>query len=70
MSKIAPSTFLSGIIGTQVNVKLHNGVSYIGKLQSIDGFMNVVMDSASEYVGGNASGAKYGDVFIRGNNGM
>lgn len=67
--KTNPSKFLSGIIGTQVNVKLHNGVSYIGNLQSIDGYMNIVMESSAEYVNGTASGTKYGDVFIRGNNG-
>lgn len=68
--KTAPSKFLSGIIGSQVNVKLHNGVSYIGNLQSIDGYMNIVMESSAEYVNGSASGSKYNDVFIRGNNGM
>lgn len=70
MTKTNPSTFLSGIIGSQVNVKLHNGVAYVGTLQSIDGFMNIVLASGAEYVNGVANGVKYGDVFIRGNNGM
>lgn len=67
--KTEPSKFLSNIIGSSVRVKLHNGVSYLGNLQSIDGYMNIVLDSTVENVGG-ANGAKYGDVFIRGNNGM
>lgn len=32
--------------------------------------MNIVMESSAEYVNGSASGSKYNDVFIRGNNGM
>lgn len=67
--KTEPSKFLSNIIGSAVRVKLHSGVSYSGNLQSIDGYMNIVLDSTVENVGG-ANGAKYGDVFIRGNNGM
>lgn len=66
--KTAPSTFLTGILGNRVSVKLNNGVDYLGKLQSIDGYMNIVMDACEEFVNGKASGAKYGDVFIRGNN--
>lgn len=70
ITKTDPSKFLSGIIGAQVNVKLHNGLTYVGSLQSIDGFMNIVLTSGAEYVNGVANGVKYGDVFIRGNNGM
>lgn len=64
-----PSSFLSGIVGSSVVVKLHNGVKYSGNLQSIDGYMNIVLDEAKELIG-ETSGRKYGDVFIRGNNGM
>ena len=64
-----PSVFLSEIIGSSVTVRLHNGVEYFGDLQSIDGYMNIVLDKAKEYVGGVEGGRNYGDVFIRGNNG-
>lgn len=67
--KTDPSKFLSGIIGSSVCVKLHNGVEYKGNLQTIDGFMNVVLDEGKETVNGKVT-KKYGDVFIRGNNGM
>lgn len=67
--KTDPSNFLSTIIGSAVHVKLHNGVKYAGNLQSIDGYMNIVLDEAKELVGEKQSRA-YGDVFIRGNNGM
>ena len=67
--KTDPSVFLSNIIGSLVNVKLHNGVEYSGNLQSIDGYMNIVLDETKEFVGGKEK-RSYGDVFIRGNNGM
>lgn len=69
-AKTDPSQFLSDIIGSSVSVKLHNGVEYHGNLQSIDGYMNVVLEETAELVAGQPLGKKYGDVFIRGNNGM
>lgn len=67
--KTDPTKFLSTIIGSMVVVKLHNGVEYQGNLQSIDGYMNVVLDAAKEVIN-EVAGKVYGDVFIRGNNGM
>lgn len=69
-TKTDPSKFLSAIIGSSVTVKLHNGVEYVGNLQSIDGYMNIVLDETKEYFGGQELKRSYGDVFIRGNNGM
>lgn len=66
--KLDSSKFLSEIIGNAVTVKLHNGVEYLGKLQSIDGYMNIVLDETREVINGNV-GRTYGDVFLRGNNG-
>ncbi|CAK7902134.1 U6 snRNA-associated Sm-like protein LSm6 [[Candida] anglica] len=66
--KTDPSKFLSNIIGSTVSVKLHNGVEYLGNLQSIDGYMNIVLDETKEFVGGKPSNKNYGDFFIRGNN--
>ena len=40
----------------------------IGELQSVDGYMNIALEKTEEYVGGQLK-HKYGDVFIRGNNG-
>ncbi|ODV77206.1 U6 snRNA-associated Sm-like protein LSm6 [Suhomyces tanzawaensis NRRL Y-17324] len=68
ITKTDPSKFLSDIIGNSVVVKLHNGIQYSGNLQSIDGFMNIVLDDGKELVG-NEVGKNFGDVFIRGNNG-
>lgn len=68
-NKTDPSKFLSDIIGSSVIVKLNNGVEYLGNLQTIDGFMNVVLDDGKESINGKVT-KSYGDVFIRGNNGM
>ncbi|KAJ8144139.1 hypothetical protein OY671_002755 [Metschnikowia pulcherrima] len=68
-TKTDPTKFLGSIIGSAVVVKLHNGVEYQGDLQSIDGYMNVVLQSAKESVQERVT-KSYGDVFIRGNNGM
>ncbi|KAI5963465.1 LSM6 [Candida pseudojiufengensis] len=65
--RIDPSKFLSDIIGSSVVVKLHNGVEYKGDLQTIDGYMNVVLENGEESVNGKVT-RKYGDVFLRGNN--
>jgi U6 snRNA-associated Sm-like protein LSm6 len=66
--KVDPSKFLSDILHSAVMVKLHNGVQYRGKLQSIDGYMNIVLENTKEFIDGSEI-RSYGDVFIRGNNG-
>ena len=40
-----------------------------GVLACLDGFMNIAMEQTEEYVNGQLK-AKYGDAFIRGNNGV
>lgn len=40
-----------------------------GVLACLDGYMNIAMEQTEEYVNGQLK-AKYGDTFIRGNNGM
>lgn len=40
-----------------------------GELQSVDGYMNIALENTEEYVNGQRKN-RYGDVFIRGNNGM
>ena len=62
-----PSDFLSAIMGKQVRVRLNDGTDYLGKLLSLDGFMNIAMDGAEEQKQPNH---KYGTSFIRGNNVM
>lgn len=69
MEKTDPAKFLASVTGSPVVVSLNNGVEFHGSLQSIDGYMNVVLNDASEHA--NESRLQdYGSVFIRGNNGM
>lgn len=61
--------FLTDIIGKFVNVKLHSGMLYSGKLESIDGFMNIALSNTTEHYENSENGLlhKYNsDVFLRG----
>lgn len=67
----SPSEFLKQIIGKPVVVKLNSGVDYRGKHRwrdFLDGYMNIALEQTEEYVNGQLKN-KYGDAFIRGNNG-
>ena len=66
--KRSPSDFLKAVLGRPVNVKLNSGTDYKGVLACLDGYMNIAMEQTEEYVDGQLK-AKYGDCFIRGNNG-
>ncbi|CDR37342.1 CYFA0S01e09802g1_1 [Cyberlindnera fabianii] len=65
----APSKFLGELTGGKVVVKLYSGEEYHGTLDTIDGYMNIALEETQEVVEGTVT-RKYGDVFIRGNNGM
>jgi len=49
-------------------VTLNSGTEYRGILASLDGHLNIAMEQTEEYLHGELK-AKYGDCFIRGNNG-
>ncbi len=79
-----PSDFLRLVIGKSVHVKLGSNIDYKGRcflyyilfeffifsgvLVCLDGYMNLVLENTEEYVNGELKN-KYGDAFIRGNNG-
>ena len=76
-----PSVFLGTVVGQPVVVRLTTGVEYRGIsvldlypakcrgiLACLDGFMNIVLEQAEEFFGGEFRG-RFGDAFIRGNNG-
>merc|ERR1719469_657403 len=67
--KRSPSDFLKAVLGRTVNVRLNSGTDYRGILACLDGYMNIAMEQAEEYVDGQLK-AKHGDCFIRGNNVM
>ena len=68
VAKKNPSDFLRQVIGKPIVVQSNSGVRYRGILACLDGFMNIAMEQSEEYVDGQLK-AKYGDCFIRGNNG-
>ena len=63
-----PNDFVNKIVGRPVIVKLNSGITYHGVLACLDGFMNLALEQTEEYVDGQLKN-KYGDCFIRGNNG-
>ena len=67
-SASTPGQFVQSIVGMPVSVKLNSGVEYRGILACLDGFMNLALEQTEEFVEGQLT-TKYGDCFIRGNNG-
>lgn len=80
----SPTEFLKGVVGKRVVVRLSSGVDYrgaprvcadphelmcVGILSCLDGYMNIALEQTEEHVGGRVTN-RYGDTFIRGNNGM
>lgn len=66
--KKSPADFLKQVLGKPVIVQLNSGVTYRGVLACLDGFLNIAMEQTEEYVDGQLKN-RYGDCFIRGNNG-
>lgn len=79
MTTRSPNDFLRSLVGKRVVVKLNTGVDYrgmytmcmlliVGVLACLDGYLNIAMEQTEEYIDGQLRG-KFGDTFIRGNNG-
>ena len=65
----SPSAFFRNAIGRPVVVRLTTGADYHGILAVVDGYLNIALEQTEEYVNGKLK-ARYGDAFIRGNNGL
>ncbi|KAL1748233.1 hypothetical protein HDZ31DRAFT_29982 [Schizophyllum fasciatum] len=65
----SPTDFLKGVVGKRVIVRLISGVDYRGVLSCLDGYMNIALEQTEEHVEGRVVN-RYGDAFIRGNNGV
>jgi U6 snRNA-associated Sm-like protein LSm6 len=63
-----PGDFVSHSVGEPVIVRLYSGVDYRGILTCLDGYLNIALEQTEEYVDGQLTN-RYGDTFIRGNNG-
>lgn len=62
-----PLNVLVKKIGNPVVIHLKSGSEYWGKMERVDGYMNIMLKEAKEYNSGVLL-ASYGDIFIRGNN--
>lgn len=63
----SPGDFLKQVIGQAVLVRLNSGAEYQGRLVCLDGYMNIALEQAEEWIDG-VRHRTYGDAFIRGNN--
>jgi len=62
-----PIVVLTKSVNNHVIVRLKNDLEYRGRMIKCDNYMNVVLDEAVEYNGGQPK-VNYGSIFIRGNN--
>ncbi|GFU03228.1 hypothetical protein NPIL_131431 [Nephila pilipes] len=49
MTLTTPTTYLRGLVDQWVNVKLQRGKDYVGKLVSIDEYMNLELDQVKPF---------------------
>jgi len=62
-----PLNVLAKQLNSYVAITLKNGVEYRGRMVQCDGYMNIILDGASEYINDELT-ANYGSILIRGNN--
>ncbi|MDH5782667.1 MAG: ribonucleoprotein [Candidatus Bathyarchaeota archaeon] len=62
-----PLNVLTKSLNTYIMITLKNGVEYRGTMVQCDGFMNILLNGASEHINDKVT-ANYGDVLVRGNN--
>jgi len=62
-----PLNVLTKQLNTYVSITLKNGVEYRGTMARCDGYMNIILNGASEYVKDQLI-ANYGSILVRGNN--
>jgi small nuclear ribonucleoprotein (snRNP)-like protein len=62
-----PLNVLVKRLNTYISVMLKNGIEYQGKMIQCDGYMNLMLDGASEHIEDQMT-ANYGNILVRGNN--
>jgi len=62
-----PLNVLTKQLNAHLAVTLKNGVEYRGRMVRCDGYMNILLEGASEHVNDQLA-AKYGSILVRGNN--
>jgi len=63
-----PLNMLARFTNAPVIIKLKNGVEYHGIMEYCDGYMNVVLSQAKEFVNGQPVISYGTNILIRGNN--
>ncbi len=62
-----PLNVLTKQLNSYIIITLKNGVEYHGTMVRCDGYMNILLDGASEHVNDSIV-ANYGNILVRGNN--
>ena len=62
-----PLNVLVKQINSYVAITLKNGIEYRGTMVQCDGYMNIILNGASEYIKDRVI-ANYGSILLRGNN--
>ena len=62
-----PLNVLTKRLNNPIIITLKNGVEYKGTMVRCDGYMNIILDGASEHMDDKIL-ANYGNVLVRGNN--
>lgn len=63
MAERSPAAFLKKLLGRDVSVKLNNGQVITGKLEALDGFVNVALRGAE------LGSKRFRSLLIRGSSG-
>jgi small nuclear ribonucleoprotein len=66
-NKRDPLKTLQQSVNNKILVRLKSGHEYVGRLIETDAYMNLVLSEAEELEDGD-SVARFGEIFIRGNN--
>ncbi len=67
MTERNPLKVLSSSVNSTILLRLKDGTEYKGRLQRIDTYMNMTLIDTTEFQDGQAV-ARYGEIFVRGNN--
>jgi len=62
-----PLNVLTKRMNTYIMITLKNGIEYRGTMVQCDGFMNILLNGATEHVNEKVT-ANYGNILVRGNN--
>lgn len=62
-----PLNVLTKRVNTHISITLKNGIEYRGTMAQCDGYMNIILNGASEHIKDQLT-ANYGSILVRGNN--